>query len=104
MWDDCLRAVEFTRSRKMATPATWILTSRRVPFQMPLAAALGGKAVRLVGSCSALDDRSPAPRDGLPGGLIRRFERDGNVPAGYQEQGHLQQGVADGHRLDEGAH
>jgi len=26
------------------------------------------------------------------------------VPAGYQEQGHLQQGVADGHRLDEGAH
>jgi len=55
-------------------------------------------------SGSSLDDRSPAPWDGLPGGLIGRFERDGDVPARSQKQGHLQQGVADGHGFDEGAH
>ena len=52
-------------------------------------ATLGGKAVRYVGSGSALDDRSPAPGNGLPGGLISRFERDGDVPARFEEEGHL---------------
>jgi len=52
-------------------------------------ATLGGKAVRHVGSGSALDDRSPAPWNGLPGGLISRFERDGDVPARFEEEGHL---------------
>ncbi len=53
---------------------------------------------------SPLDNPSPATRDGLPGGLIGRFERDGNVSARFEEQRHLHQGVADRHRFDEGAH
>ena len=50
-------------------------------------ATLGGKAGRHVGSGSALDDRSPALWNGLPGGLISRFERDGDVPARFEEEG-----------------
>jgi hypothetical protein len=67
-------------------------------------APVGDAPVSAIGYGLSLDDRSPAPRDSLPGRFIGRFERDRNVPARLEEQGHLRQGIADSHRLDEGAH
>src|SRR5271166_4720660 len=49
---------------------------------------------------STFDDPSPAARDGFPGGLIRQFEVDRDVSSWLQKQGHLQEDIAHGKRLD----